>query len=212
MAELGYIPFSKEGAELLFQVLAERHEKGSVMITTNLGGKMSKKSFKQLFEEARKGEDYWIASAIVDFTDNLCKLMEEKKVTKAEISKRMDVAPSYITKILRGNANFTISSMVRLARAVGGRLHLHIAPENIAVKWIENYERISEIRPLDLEIFQRPTQESVKTASYVKVLDPRMATKWPYFVAYPQNEAVPAGSDLRDMGGDVKGNYAYATA
>jgi len=37
MDELGYIPFSKEGSELLFQVLAERHEKGSVMITTNLG-------------------------------------------------------------------------------------------------------------------------------------------------------------------------------
>ena len=35
--ELGYVPFSKEGAELLFQVLAERHEKGSVIITTNLG-------------------------------------------------------------------------------------------------------------------------------------------------------------------------------
>jgi DNA replication protein DnaC len=35
--ELGYIPFSKEGAELLFQVLAERHEKGAVIITTNLG-------------------------------------------------------------------------------------------------------------------------------------------------------------------------------
>ena len=35
--ELGYIPFSRESAELLFQVLAERYEKGSVMITTNLG-------------------------------------------------------------------------------------------------------------------------------------------------------------------------------
>ena len=35
--ELGYIPFSKEGSELLFQILAERHEKGSVMITANLG-------------------------------------------------------------------------------------------------------------------------------------------------------------------------------
>ena len=35
--ELGYIPFSKEGAELLFQILADRYEKGSVMITTNLG-------------------------------------------------------------------------------------------------------------------------------------------------------------------------------
>lgn len=35
--ELGYIPFSKEGSELLFQVLAQRHEIGSVVITTNLG-------------------------------------------------------------------------------------------------------------------------------------------------------------------------------
>ncbi len=35
--ELGYVPFSKEGAELLFQVLAERHERNSVLITTNLG-------------------------------------------------------------------------------------------------------------------------------------------------------------------------------
>jgi DNA replication protein DnaC len=35
--ELGYVPFSKEGAELLFQVLAERHEKKSVIITSNHG-------------------------------------------------------------------------------------------------------------------------------------------------------------------------------
>jgi DNA replication protein DnaC len=35
--ELGYVPFSKEGAELLFQVLADRHEMKSVIITTNMG-------------------------------------------------------------------------------------------------------------------------------------------------------------------------------
>lgn len=35
--ELGYVPFSKEGAELLFQVLAERHERKSVIITSNHG-------------------------------------------------------------------------------------------------------------------------------------------------------------------------------
>lgn len=35
--ELGYIPFSKEGSELLFQVLTERHEKKPVIITSNMG-------------------------------------------------------------------------------------------------------------------------------------------------------------------------------
>jgi len=34
--ELGYVPFSKIGAELLFEFFAERYERGSVMITTNL--------------------------------------------------------------------------------------------------------------------------------------------------------------------------------
>jgi DNA replication protein DnaC len=37
MGELGYVPFSREGSELLFQVLAERHERKSIIITTNLG-------------------------------------------------------------------------------------------------------------------------------------------------------------------------------
>ena len=35
--ELGYVPFSKAGSELLFQVLAERHERKPVIITTNKG-------------------------------------------------------------------------------------------------------------------------------------------------------------------------------
>lgn len=34
--ELGYVPFSKIGAELLFQFCAARYERGSIIITTNL--------------------------------------------------------------------------------------------------------------------------------------------------------------------------------
>ncbi len=34
--ELGYVPFSKPGAELLFQILAERHERKATIMTTNL--------------------------------------------------------------------------------------------------------------------------------------------------------------------------------
>jgi DNA replication protein DnaC len=34
--ELGYVPFTKPGAELLFQILAERHERNATIITTNL--------------------------------------------------------------------------------------------------------------------------------------------------------------------------------
>ena len=34
--EVGYVPFAEVGAELLFQVIAERAEKAAVIVTTNL--------------------------------------------------------------------------------------------------------------------------------------------------------------------------------
>src|SRR5690606_22780253 len=34
--ELGFVPFDREGGELLFNLIADRHERGSVLITTNL--------------------------------------------------------------------------------------------------------------------------------------------------------------------------------
>jgi DNA replication protein DnaC len=35
--ELGYLPFGREEANLLFQVIAKRYERGSIIITSNLG-------------------------------------------------------------------------------------------------------------------------------------------------------------------------------
>ncbi len=34
--EFGYVPFNKTGSELLFEFFAQRYERGSVMVTTNL--------------------------------------------------------------------------------------------------------------------------------------------------------------------------------
>lgn len=34
--ELGYLPFSKTGSELLFEIFSQRYERGSILVTTNL--------------------------------------------------------------------------------------------------------------------------------------------------------------------------------
>jgi hypothetical protein len=34
--ELGYVPFSKTGAELLFEIFSQRYERGSILVTSNL--------------------------------------------------------------------------------------------------------------------------------------------------------------------------------
>ena len=90
---------------------------------------MKKKLFKELFDQAKGRDTYWAASLILDFTEGLHKMMEANGVSRSELARRLEVSPAYITKVLRGNVNFTLDSMVRLVRAAGGEVSLQVAPK-----------------------------------------------------------------------------------
>jgi transcriptional regulator with XRE-family HTH domain len=96
---------------------------------------MKIKSFAKLAEEAKKRDAYWVADAIYTFTEELHNQAENMNVSRAELARRLGVSPAYITKLFRGNGNYTVETMVRLARAVGASLHLHLAPEAPEVPW-----------------------------------------------------------------------------
>jgi transcriptional regulator with XRE-family HTH domain len=87
---------------------------------------MKGKSFKELFNEAKERNSYWAASMILDFTEGLHKIMEANGITQSDLARRLRVSPAYITKVLRGNVNFTVDSMVRLVRAAGGEIRVQV--------------------------------------------------------------------------------------
>jgi len=98
---------------------------------------MGDNSFIELLRRAEQGETYWVERAILDFTENLVSLMEEKGVSKAELARRIEKSPAYITKVMRGNTNFTIESMVRLVRAVDGQLCIRATHQDRDVRWFD---------------------------------------------------------------------------
>lgn len=65
--ELGYLPFNKQGTDLLFQIISNRYETGSVIITTN-------KPFKQ-WNEIFNG-DVSLASAVIDRLVHHCEVIK----------------------------------------------------------------------------------------------------------------------------------------
>jgi len=97
---------------------------------------LARKSFAELFAEAKQRDAYWVADAIYTFTEELHKRAEAKGLSRADLARRLGVSPAYITKVFRGDVNFTVETMVRLARAVGGKLHLHLAPKEQKVSWV----------------------------------------------------------------------------
>jgi transcriptional regulator with XRE-family HTH domain len=83
-------------------------------------------SFEPLFTRAAEQEEFWTAAAIIEFTEELSRWMEQHGVSRSELAAKIGVSAPYVTKILKGNVNFTIGTMVKLARAVGADLDLHL--------------------------------------------------------------------------------------
>jgi transcriptional regulator with XRE-family HTH domain len=82
--------------------------------------------FERHARAARQRLGYWVQSAKMDFAIALYRLLKEKQVSKTEFAERIGASQAYVTKVFSGDVNFTIESMVKLSRAVGGRLRVEV--------------------------------------------------------------------------------------
>src|SRR5205085_2772261 len=70
-----------------------------------------------------------------EIVEDLARLMEEQRVTRAELARRLGISRAYITKMLGGSANFTLLTMVKLAMALDGAVHIHISDKRAVTRW-----------------------------------------------------------------------------
>ncbi|MEE9338327.1 MAG: helix-turn-helix transcriptional regulator [Methylococcaceae bacterium] len=98
---------------------------------------MRDKSFKTLIDNASKTDAYWAERAIIEFTTDLNRLMKSRQINQAQFARKLNKSSAYITKVFRGQENFTIETMTKLTRTLNGRLHIHIADENSTVRWFD---------------------------------------------------------------------------
>lgn len=89
---------------------------------------MSKRTFKDLFRDAEKNDAYQTELAILRFTEDMVRAMEDKGVTRAELARRIGTSAAYVTKILRGSTNFTLATMVRVAQALNMQVDVRLEP------------------------------------------------------------------------------------
>ncbi len=90
--------------------------------------KTSSKSLQPLLARARHAQEYDTEGVKLELAEQIVALMEGAGVTKSALAARLAVAPAYVTKVLRGTTNFTVESMVKIARALSAELHVQLKP------------------------------------------------------------------------------------
>jgi transcriptional regulator with XRE-family HTH domain len=117
--------------------------------------------FNRMADEARKSVDYWAEMPIIEFTEDICRLMDEQGVSRAELARRLGTSRAYITKLLGGDANFTLQTMTKISMALGAAVHVHVAPQGTTVRWQEGASSGSK-RQADEEAPQVDLEELVR--------------------------------------------------
>ncbi len=67
--------------------------------------------------------------------EELLQFMKRQGINRSQLAERMNVPPSRITKMLSGDSNLTIDTLVRAGRAVGADLAQTFVPQGFAVRW-----------------------------------------------------------------------------
>ncbi|MEO6282263.1 MAG: helix-turn-helix transcriptional regulator [Dyadobacter sp.] len=70
-------------------------------------------------EDLLKSPTYWLTKVQIEVFGLLNTYMEENNLTQKQVAEKLSVSPSYVSQILNGNFNFTISKLVELAVLVG---------------------------------------------------------------------------------------------
>lgn len=87
--------------------------------------------------EAAKALVQLIEAAKLDFALDMVKIMDRAGLNQQQVADLAGVKPPYINRVLRGDENLTIATMVKLASAAGARLNIHVSASDCAVRWLE---------------------------------------------------------------------------
>jgi plasmid maintenance system antidote protein VapI len=69
------------------------------------------------------------------FMESLLTEMKEQGVSRGQLAERMGTPPSRITSMLNGSNNFTLQTLVRASRALGGSFEIAFVPPEMKGRW-----------------------------------------------------------------------------
>lgn len=109
---------------------------------------MSERTARKVFDDLRSSDEFHIEAAKLEFALELKRVMDREEVSKAELASRLNVSAPMVSKLLRGDANLTIETMVKVARRLSGQLFLKIARDGCSARMFElaKTSRAAEIK------------------------------------------------------------------
>ena len=122
-----------------------------------------KKKYKDFLRKAKDSPDYWANLFTLELTEDILKVMKNKKISQKKLSGLLGTSEAYVSKVLNGDENLSIKSITKLSLALGCVPHIHIAAKDTIVEW---KERGSSQTRVEVRYESYPSQSTIFTRNF----------------------------------------------
>lgn len=110
------------------------------------------KSLNDIFSELEKSPRFRLEKLILDVLEKISIAMDEEGMNQAELARRLKTSRAFVTKLLNGYPNMTISTLFNISEALDRKIHFSLPSKNFetrTVSWVEgmrkaNYRNIQD--------------------------------------------------------------------
>ena len=108
--------------------------------------------FKEQLKIYKKDPGFILDGILLDINETICSILERKGISRREFAKKLNVSPPYVTKLLRGDPNLTLKSLVKISQALGVSLDVRLKEPEMVKKIEHDFEK-SDFKTIPFELF-----------------------------------------------------------
>jgi transcriptional regulator with XRE-family HTH domain len=98
--------------------------------------------YKEKIEKFHDDVEFLTEKAILDFTEKIVNKMHKTGLSRVELAQKLGVSKPFVTKLLNGNPNMTIKTMVSIAHALECELNFELCPKGFEIRTLAVHKKI----------------------------------------------------------------------
>lgn len=106
--------------------------------------KNTEKWFGELLDSYKDDFEFRLEALVFELTEQINKKLKEEKISRKQFAEKLNVTPAAVSKILNGNPNFTLSTLLAMADALKMELSIELKTKEISSPEVKRIATTSE--------------------------------------------------------------------
>lgn len=122
--------------------------------------KNTEKWFGELLDSYKDDFEFRLEELVFELTEQISKKLKEEKISRKKFAEKLNVSPAAVSKILNGNPNFTIRTLLSMADVLKTDLSIEFKAKDMTSSESKNMstaaeDKIEDARVESIEKFRK---------------------------------------------------------